>query len=171
MVTLDPSRTGFDADEPRVRPYSSEDFRWGLSLLDMTGGRYRVRRGKVVDVATQPGLVACRGDERVGLVTLARHREALELAVLCVAPFDDEVSALLINAARTYAGPTCRRLFSICSNAELEVQRSLQVYGFQLAACRPGIVEAVRHRSTDPIVEQLGELAVRDELEFDWLLP
>lgn len=171
MVTLDPTRVGFDGHEPSVRPYSSDDFRWALRALDMTGGRYRVRRGRVVDVATLSGLIAQRGDENVGLVTLARHRESVELAVVSAAPYDDDVVTMLIDAARTYAGPACRRIFSICSNAELEMQRALQRYGFRLAACRPGSIEVVRKRSEHPIAEGLGDLPLRDELEFDWLLP
>jgi len=171
MVTLDPTRLGFDGNQPSVRPYSSEDFRWALSVLDMGLGRYRVRRGEVVDVASQPGLIAMRGEENVGLVTLVRHRESLELLVLEAPPFDDAVTAVLIDAARSYAGSTCRRMYTICSNAELEVQRALQVYGFRLSACRPGNVEAVRKRTELPVREVLGDLVVRDELEFDWLLP
>lgn len=171
MVTLDPTRIGFDGDEPVIRPYSSDDFRWALSLLDMTLGRYRVRRGRVVDVATQPGLVAMRDGQSVGLVTLTRHRESLELSVLEAPAFDDEIVTLLIDAARTYAGPSCRRIYSICSNAELDAQRALQVYGFRLAACRPGNIESVRRRSTLPVTEFIGEVPVRDEFEFDWLLP
>lgn len=154
-----------------MRPYSSEDFRWALELLAVTSGRYRVRRGSAIDVAVLPGLVAERNGHRVALLTLARHREELEIVVVAAHPFEDDVVAVLIDAAKTYAGPTCRRIYTICSNAELDAQRSLQAYGFQLAACRPGSMEMVARRSSMPIEATHNGLAIRDELEFDQLLP
>ncbi len=171
MVTIDAPRVDFEAVQPSIRPYSSEDFRWALELLEATGGRHRVRRGKAVDVAVLPGLVAERNGQPIALLTLARHREELEVVVVAARPFDDGVIRLLIDAAKTYAGPTCRRIYTICSNAELDAQRSLQLYGFRLASCRPGNIEAVARRDSAPIATMLDGLAMRDELEFDQLLP
>jgi len=171
MVTVDNPRIDFDSIQPEIRPYSSEDFRWAVELLSATGGRSRVRRGVVVDVATLPGLVAERNGQPTSLLTLARHREELEIVVLAARPFEEEVARLLIDAAQTYAGPMCRRVFSICSNAELDVQRQLQRYGFRLSACRPGNIEWAARRTSQPLSKTIDGLPVRDELEFDLLLP
>jgi len=129
-----------------------------------------VRRGRVVDVAVLPGLVAEQNGQPTSLLTLARHREELEIVVLAARPLESDVVQLLIDAARTYAGPMCRRVYTICSNAELDVQRQLQLYGFRLAACRPGNVEWVAQRSPQGLVQMIDGLMVRDELEFDQLL-
>ena len=171
MVTIDAPRVDFEASQPSVRPYSSDDFRWALEVLEATGGRYRVRRGRAVDVAVLPGLVAERNGQPVALLTLARQREELELVVVAAHPFEDDIVRVLIDAAKTYAGPMCRRIYTICSNAELDAQRSLQTYGFRLSSCRPGNVEAVARRSSMPLLARLDGLDIRDELEFDQLLP
>ncbi len=171
MVTIDTPRMDLDAIQPSIRPYSSEDFAWAVELLDNTGGRYRVRRGVVVDVAVLPGLIAERNGQMVALLTLARHREELELSVIASAPFDDELVGLLIDAAKTYAPPMCRRVYSICSNADFDIQRALQRYGFRLCTSRPGAIDAVARRSPSPLTRTVDGVPVRDEIEFDQLLP
>lgn len=171
MVTIDTPRIDFDALQPSIRPYSSEDFLWAVELLEATGGRYRVRRGTAVDVAVLPGLVAEQNGQPTALLTLARHREELELVVLASLAYDVEVMRLLIDEAKNYSGPMCRRVYSICSNADLDVQSQLQMYGFRLSNCRPGNVEAVERRETVPLTMVFNGLLVRDEIEFEQLLP
>lgn len=171
MVSIDTRPPDLDSSSPAIRPYASEDFAWAVELLEATGGRNRVRRGTIVDVAVLPGLVATRRDQPVAILTLTRHREELEISVIAAAPFDDEVMALLLSAARTYVTDSCRRLWSICSNAELEVQRVLQQNGFRLCTARPGAVDAVARRTVTGVVTSLGGLPVRDEVEFDLLIP
>lgn len=171
MVTIDTPRMEFDAIQPSIRPYSSEDFAWAVELLENTGGRFRVRRGTVVDVAVLPGLIAERNGQMVALLTLARHREELELSVIASAPFDEELVGLLIDAAKTYAPPMCRRVYAICSNADFDVQHALQRHGFRLCTARPGAIEAVARRSQSPLTTTFGGISVRDEIEFDQLLP
>ena len=170
MATIDTPRIDFGALQPSIRPYSSEDFTWAVGLLESTGGRYRVRRGAVVDVAILPGLIAERDGRMIALLTLARHREELELSVIASTSFDDELMNLLIDSAKTYAPAVCRRVYSVCSNADLDVQRCLQQYGFRLCAARPGAIEALRRRSSSPLVATVGGVPVRDEIEFDQLL-
>jgi len=170
MVTIDTRPSGVDAAHPEIRPYATEDFAWAVTLLEATGGRLRVRRGRVVDVALLPGLVALRHGQPVGLVTLTRHLEELEVSVLAAAPFDDAIVARLLAAARGHAAANCRRLWAICSNAEFDVQRALQQNGFRLCTCRPGAVDAVLARSPVGLVASLRGVRVRDEVEFD-LLP
>lgn len=171
MVTIDTPRIDFDALQPSIRPYSSEDFLWGVELLEATGGRYRVRRGAAIDVAVLPGLIAEQNGQPVALLTLARHREELEIVVVASHTYDVDLLRLLIDAAKNYASPMCRRVYTICSNAELELQRQLQIYGFRLSNCRPGNIEAVERRETAPLTMMFNGLLVRDELEFEQLLP
>ena len=171
MVSIDTRPPDLDSSNPEIRPYATGDFSWAVDLLGATGGRHRVRRGSVVDVAVLPGLVAVRRGEPVALLTLRRHRDELEVSVLSAAPFDDEVVALLLSAAQTYATESCRRIWSICSNAEFEVQRVLQQNGFRLCATRPGAIDAVSRRSPVALSTSLGGIPVRDEVEFDLLIP
>lgn len=170
MVTIDTRPSDVESAEPEIRPYSTEDFAWAVELLEATGGRHRVRRGRVVDLAVLPGLVATRFDQPASLLTLTRHLDELEVSVLAAAPFDDALAAMLLSAARSYASGSCKRIWSICSNAEFDVQRLFQQNGFRLCATRPGAVEAVRRRVAAPLLSDLGGVPVRDEVEFDLLI-
>lgn len=167
MVTIDTRPPDVERAEPEIRPYSTEDFAWAVELLAATGGRQRVRRGRVVDLAVLPGLVATRFDQPTSLLTLTRHLDELEVSVLAGAPFDDAAARMLLRAASTYASGSCRRIWSVCSNAEFDVQRLLQQNGFRLCATRPGAIEAVRRRVDTPLLADLGGVPVRDEVEFD----
>lgn len=171
MVSFDTPRVDSAPAPPVVRPYASDDFAWAVQLLEATGGRHRVRRSTSVDLAVLPGLVAERNGHPAALLALARHRDELEFSVLASAPFDDGLVGFLLDAGRTYAGSTCRRIFTICSNAEFDVQRALQRHGFKLCASRPGSIDAVARRSAGQIEVSLGDVPMRDELEFDLLLP
>ncbi len=172
MVSLDRPSLDVGAEPPGLRPYSTADFDWAVALLGATGGRYRVRRGVVIDVAMLPGLVAERQGQPTALLTMAKPTtEQLEVTVVASMPFDDDLVGFLLSAASRYADPQCRRMFSICSNAEFDVQRALQSSGFRLAAARPGAIDIAADRSTRPLHREFAGLPMTDELEFERLLP
>lgn len=169
MVTLDRPTVGVGPQPPAIRPYSSADFAWAVELLAATGGRHRVRRGKVVDVALLAGIVAERLGHPAALVTYCRpNPETLEISAIASAPFDNELIRTLIGACIMQRPVKCRRVYTICSNAEFDTQRILQLVGFRLAAARPGAIETAARTST-AVEEVLGGLPVRDELEYERL--
>ncbi len=171
MVSLDRPSIDVIEEPPGLRPYSTADFEWAMTLLGATGGRYRVRRGNVVDVAMLPGLVAERQGQPMALLTMAKPAtEQLEISVVAAMPFAPDLVAMLLSASGRYADPQCRRIFSICSNAEFEVQRALQSNGFRLAAARPGAIDIAAGRSSLPVHREFAGLAMTDELEFERLL-
>ncbi len=169
MVTVDRPTVGVGPQPPAIRPYSSADFAWAVELLAATGGRHRVRRGKVVDVALLAGIVAERLGHPAALLTYCRpNPETLEISAIASAPFDDELIRTLIGACIMQRPVNCRRVYTICSNAEFDIQRIFQLVGFRLAAARPGAIEIAARTST--AVEQvLGGLPVRDEIEYERL--
>lgn len=169
MVSLDRPTVDVSAQPPAIRPYSSADFAWAVELLAVTGGRHRVRRGNVVDVALLAGLVADRHGHPAALVTFSRpDTETLEISAIASAPFDDQLVRSLIAGVITSRQATCRRVYSICSNAEFDVQRILQMEGFRLAAARPANME-IAARSSANVVRTLDGLPVRDEIEYERL--
>jgi len=170
MVSLDRPSVEITAEPPKFRPYTTEDASWAVALLGATGGRYRVRRGLVVDTASLPGIVAERNGHASALLSMRRHGdEGFEFASIASMPFDDELVAGLLAAGLSVIGEQCRRVFAICSNADFDVQRALQLSGFRLCTVRPGAIEATAKRSPNPIVGTFGGLGVSDELEFEWL--
>lgn len=169
MVSLDRPSVGIGPQPPSLRPYSSADFAWAVELLGATGGRHRVRRGKVVDTALLAGIVAERLGHPAALVTYCRPNvETLEISAIAAAPFDDELVRALLGACIAQRQLSCRRVYTICSNAEFETQRVLQLEGFALATVRPGAIEIASRTSTD-VVRSLGGLPVRDEIEYERL--
>ena len=171
MVAIDAPPFFDGLGEPSVRPYASEDHAAAVALLEATGGRYRVRRGRVIDTAVLPGLVGSRNGQLNTLVTISRHSNDFELSVIASNPFDPELAHLVVRSALQYRKPESRRVYAICSNAHFEVQRLLQNSDFRLCATRPGAIEAVARRSQQPLVTNFGGLEVRDEVEFDLLMP
>lgn len=170
MVAIDSPSLGGDLSQPSIRPYAGSDHKWAQQLLDRTGGRYRVRRGKVVDTAVLPGLVGSRSGVDSALVTFVRHKTNFEIVAIASDPFDSELVDLMIRASLQYRNQDCRRAYSICSNADFRVQRALQTSGFRLCTTRPGLIEAVARRSPHPLTRSFDGLDVRDEVEFDLLL-
>lgn len=170
MVAIDSPSFVDGLGQPSIRPYAGTDHQWAHQLLERSGGRYRVRRGRVIDTSVLPGLVGGRGGVDTTLVTFLRHRSNLEIAVVASDPFDDELAAMVVRATLEYRTADCRRAFAICSNAHFSVQRCLQIAGFRLCTTRPGQIEAVGRRSSEPIATSFDGLPVRDEVEFDLLL-
>ncbi len=169
MVAIDAPPLSGGLREPSIRPYSSDDHTWAVGLLDQTGGRYRVRRGKVVDTAVLPGLVGLRDGIPNALVTITRHTGNFELSVVASNPFDAELTQMVIRASLQYRNPGNVRAYAICSNAHFDVQRVLQQCGFRLCTTRPSAIESLARRSNYPIVTRFDGLEVRDEVEFDLL--
>ncbi len=169
MVAIDAPAFVDGLGEPSIRPFCSEDHPWAVGLLANTGGRYRVRRGRVVDPVSLPGLVGERDGHANTLVTISRVRGNLQLVAIASEPFDEDLVQMTIQASLQYRDPQCRRAFAICSNAQFDVQRALQMSGFRLCSTRPGAMEALARRSPQPLVTDFDGLEVRDEVEFDLL--
>lgn len=169
MVSLDRPTVDVSPQPPAIRPYSSADFQWAVELLAVTGGRHRVRRGVAVDVSLFAGLVADRSGHPAALATFSRpNSETLEISAIASAPFDEQLVRSLITAVVMNRQPDCRRVYTICSNVDFDMQRALQLEGFCLCAARPGNVEIAARSSTE-VVRTLGGLPVRDELEYERL--
>lgn len=171
MVTLDVRDIGSGSTGRSTRRYASDDLSWAVGMLGDCGGRLRFRRGSVVDTATLPGVVVLDEDVPVGLLTVLAHRDEIELAAIATGPGDDETFADLVTAAIAGAGHDCRRLFVVCTNAELDMHRLLQQHGFRLCAVRPGSIAAARgHMPPGQIPVVIDGIPVTDEVEFEHVL-
>src|SRR5262249_5898511 len=131
--------------------------------------RWQARRGELIDVLADDGLVAEAGDRRVGLLT---HRFD--------GPGRIEISALLSLEPRRGVGSTLvRALAEIARRAGIDEIRGTttndnlgalafyQRLGFRLVQLRAGAVDEAR-RTIKPSMPETGEdgLPLRDELEL-----
>jgi len=171
MVTLDAREVGTGSEGRSTRRYTSDDMQWATAAFARAGGRLRFRRGSVIDAATLPGIVALHDGAPVGLFTVIAHTGEVEIAALGVTPGDDSTMAQLLSAAIASVGAECRRLFTVCTNAELDLHRTLQQHGFRLVAVRPGAITAARpHIPPGQIPTVIGGVPVTDEIEFEFLV-
>ena len=171
MVALDASTVDMADPGHRFRRYEPGDLMAASELLLRCGGRLRVRRAALVDTAILPGLVCLDGSAVRGLVTYVRHDSELELMVVAADPLDDTVRHGLLTAVRQRAVDGCRRVVATTSNADVAVQRSLQLAGFRICAIRAGAIEAVRTRLAEGrLPTEMHGVPIRDEIEFELAL-
>lgn len=160
-----------DANGPSTRRYTPEDLTWANDLLGRSCGRLRIRRGALLDAAVLPGIVSLTGGTRNGLVTVMGHNEELEIVAIAGEVGDPGLPQRLLQAAIDGARPDCRRIWTVCHNAEFSTQKMLQAHGFRLCAARPGAWAATRHRlANGRMPEHLDGVPIRDEFEFDLVL-
>lgn len=171
MVAIDLPIAGSEHPGPTIREYGADDRGPAVELLERCGGRRRVRRGSIVDVAALPGLVACTGSRLRGLVTFRWREAETELVVVAADVSDEDAREALIAAAASGLAPDCRRLIACTSNADFALQRSLQIAGFRLCAVRAGSIEAARRGGPGRLPESLGGVPLRDEIEFELTPP
>ena len=166
----DPGRDHLGATTVSVRELVPDDLEWVAELLGggLSGG-LQARRGELIDVLADDGLVAERGGRRVGLLT---HRSdgpgRVEIsALLAVEPGGGVGSALvraLVPIARE-AGAAEIRVTT--TNDNLSALAFYQRRGFRLVELRAGAVDESR-RTLKPSIPETGadELPLRDELEL-----
>jgi hypothetical protein len=171
MVTLDTRDIGTPADGPTTRRYVPEDLAWASDLLERSCGRLRIRRGAMIDAAVLPGVVSLESGVRNGLLTVMGHNEELEIVAIAGEAGDPDLPLRLIQSAIAGARPDCRRVWTVCHNAEFSTQRMLQQCGFRLSASRPGAWAATSGRlANGRLPDTIDGVPIRDELEYDLIL-
>ena len=171
MATLDAIDLGTSDPSPYTRPYTADDRAWARDLLDLTGHRYRAIRGELVETSELAGLVLVENSFPTGLLTIREHHEELELATMVSEHHDEDILARLLAAALANIGPDCRRVWSVCYNAEFRTQQVLQRGGLRLCAVRPGALDRLRrHVGPETLRDEINSVPLRDELEFELLV-
>jgi ribosomal protein S18 acetylase RimI-like enzyme len=155
--------------EITVRPLGNADRSWAGDFLDSHGSRVVAAHGELLSPVELPGLVACAGEDRVGLLTYRMEPEGCEVVSL---HSDREGmgagTALLEEAARLARAAGSSRLWLITTNDNAHALRFYQRRGFRLSALRPGAVDEAR-RTLKPSIPETGNdgIAIRDELELE----
>ena len=157
-------------EEASVRALAPADGVWAERILARAfGGRRQARRGELIDVLANDGLVAERAGRRAGLLTYGPD-----------GPGRTEITALLVLERRRGVGTALvRRLVRLATEAgdrEIRVTTTndnlgalafYQRLGFRLVELRASAVDEAR-RSFKPSLPRTGDdgLPLRDELEL-----
>jgi ribosomal protein S18 acetylase RimI-like enzyme len=148
-------------DLPQLHAFWKEY--WGDDLVLVHGIIYRPEEVE--------GFVASEGNTWVGLITYALREAACEIVSLNSLREGKGIGSRLVEQVTAEARRAgCRRLFLITTNDNLEALGFYQRRGFEIAAIRPGAVNASRTiKPSIPLVGFNG-IPLRDEIELEMLL-
>jgi ribosomal protein S18 acetylase RimI-like enzyme len=152
-----------------IRARGPADAEWSSRLLTAAWGSTRsVTRGRMVDAAALPGLVAALDGEPSGLLTYRIEGRALEIVTLNSLRERRGAGTALVAAALAIAvREGCRRVWLITTNDNTPALRFYQKRGFTLAGLYPNALEVSRRLKPEiPLVGRDG-IPLRDEIELE----
>jgi hypothetical protein len=152
-----------------VIPLSSEHRCWENEFVTKSWGSTKiVTRGKLVDAASLPGLVAVSEHGPVGLLTYCITGDECEIVTLNSLVEGQGVGSALIGGIRTTAVSSgCRRLWLITTNDNLPALRFYQKRGFNLLAVHCNALEYSRRLKPQISLIGLDGIRLRDEIELE----
>jgi ribosomal protein S18 acetylase RimI-like enzyme len=154
-----------------VRPLASDDLGWAAEALATgLGGRLQARRGELIDVLDDAGLVALDDDgTRVGLLTWRRDGPGrIEISAIVAVVVRGGVGTMLVRALRDHATAVgAGEIRVTTTNDNLAGLAFYQRLGFRLVELRAGAVDEARRTIKPSIPETDSDgLPLRDELEL-----
>jgi GNAT superfamily N-acetyltransferase len=140
-------------------------------LVSSWGATVVVSRGRMLDAARLPALVCVLDGEVAGLATYDVRGDECELVSIdAFVPRRGVGTALLEAVAAEARRASCRRLWLITTNDNIDALRFYQRRGMRLVAVHPGAVD--ESRRLKPSISEVGMygIPIRDELELELLL-
>ena len=158
----------------RVRAATADDRDWIEPFLAVHGSTRVARRGEIVQPIDHPMLIAESDGAPAGLLTYVVGGGECEILTIHATRQWAGAGSALIAAIRELAvARSCRRLWVLTTNDNIDALRFYQRRGFRFAALRPGAVDDARQRLKPeiPVVGEYG-IPIRDEFELElWLSP
>lgn len=131
-------------------------------------GRVIVTRGQAHVASALPGFIAEEGTRLIGVVTISREGDALQVVSLDAIVAERGIGTALLSAVLAEArAQGARRVWLCTTNDNLPALRFWQRRGFRLTALHPGSLDHARTLKPEiPLVGHLG-IPLRDELELE----
>lgn len=142
-------------------------------FLEQRGMGMVARRGRLVDAAARPAMIALDAGALIGVLSFDIDGDFCEILTLYVARQWSGVGSALVTAvARRAEASGGRRYWVVTTNDNVDALRFYQRRGFRLVAIRCGAVDLAR-RTLKPRIPLTGEYGIplRDELELAQDLP
>ncbi|MEW6412771.1 MAG: GNAT family N-acetyltransferase [Candidatus Zixiibacteriota bacterium] len=157
--------------ELSIHPVEEKDSTYVLEVFRGWGADFVVSRGRKVYPDDLEGFVARDESGRnVGLVTYEIDGDQCEIVTLDAFTKFSGIGTALVEAVKDRVKQTCKRLWLITTNDNLDAIRFYHHRGFTIAALYPGAIEKSRKlKPTIPMVGCYG-IAIRDEIEFETML-
>lgn len=157
---------------PTVRAVEPSDREWVLAFLrNRWGSERQVANGEVFYPADHPGLIASVDGRPTGFLSYRIKDRSCEVTLVDSGTEQAGVGTALLRAAEEIArAESCRRIWLITTNDNLDALRFYQRRGFVLSRLRPDELARSRElKSEIPLVGEYG-IPLRDELELEKLL-
>jgi diadenosine tetraphosphate (Ap4A) HIT family hydrolase len=144
------------------------DAEWVQELCH--GETRMARRGELLDVLDQPGLVAARNGIPAGLLAYRPdngNNECELFFIAAIEPWTGAGTALVEELLHKVVAPGTR-VWVVTTNDNVDALRFYQRRGFRLREVRSGAVDDVRRR-LKPTIPEIGNhgVAIRDEVELE----
>jgi ribosomal protein S18 acetylase RimI-like enzyme len=166
------ARVSATFDEPAAHPISVRPFDRAADagwVRDLSHGDTRMgRRGELLDVLDQPGLVAERDGVPAGLLAYRYDDDgACELFFIGATEQWSGAGSALVDELLRLLGPG-HRVWVVTTNDNVDALRFYQRRGFRLREVRPGAVDDLRRR-LKPGIPEIGHhgIPIRDEVELE----
>jgi ribosomal protein S18 acetylase RimI-like enzyme len=127
------------------------------------------RLGRLENPLDHPALLAKRDGALAGVLTYVIGADECEILTLPAAEPARGVGTALVDAVeRLAAERSCRRLWVLTTNDNVDALRFYQRRGFRLVELRPGAVDDSRAR-LKPEIPEVGDhgIPLRDEIVLD----
>ncbi len=154
-----------------IHPVEEKDRSFVLEVFRGWGADFVISRGRKVYPGDLEGFLATdESGKNVGLVTYEITGDQCEIVTLDAFVKFSGIGTALVEAVRDKVKQTCKRLWLITTNDNLDAIRFYHHRGFTIAALYPNAIEKSRQlKPSIPLVGYYG-IAIRDEIEFEMLL-
>lgn len=155
-----------------LRPAAVADRPWLRQFMrDHWGAEEMVAAGRLFYPAENPAFLAVEDGQVVGVVTYEFHADECEITSINTHyPTSGIGTALIGRVAAEARSRSCRRVWLITTNDNLNALRFYQKRGFRLAALYPGAVD--ESRTIKPQIPLVGEngIPLHDEIRLELAL-
>ena len=155
-----------------IRPAAETDRPWLRQFMrDHWGAEEMVAARRLFYPAENPAFLAVEDEQVVGVVTYEFHADECEITSINSHYATSGIgTALIERVAAAARSRSCRRVWLITTNDNLNALRFYQKRGFRLAALYPGAVD--ESRTIKPQIPLVGEngIPLHDEIRLELAL-
>lgn len=155
-----------------IRFIDSSDQDWAEKVISQFwGSKLVVAHGVKYFPSRLPGLVACHGKVKVGLLTYHLGDSDCEIVTLNSLQPNLGIGTALLKAVGKVASQSgVRRLWLVTTNDNLPALRFYQKRGFKLVAVHCNALEKSRQLKPSLPLNGLDGIPLRDEIELEMVL-
>jgi GNAT superfamily N-acetyltransferase len=136
---------------------------WGANIV--------IGHGVTHELDKQPGFIASKNGERVGLITYHMQGRECEIVSIDSLQEGEGIGTVLIEAIKQVALQAgCTRLWLITTNDNMNALRFYQKRGFMLVAVHRNAIEQTRKLKPEIPLYGNDGIPIRDEIELEMLL-